>query len=213
MRTQPGIALIAPSDSQQTRTALMKTWDMPGPVYYRLGKDDRVTVPGLEGRFELGRAQLTSRGSDLLMIAMGSVATEVSSAARALAVHGVACTVMVVASLNPAPNKDLAEVLGRFPLALTVEAHYLVGGLGSLVSEVVAERHLDCRVVRCGVSTTPNGLSGSQSYLRHAHGLSAEALVKTALHQLGRTTKMTARSSRNALRTNLTSSALDYLRR
>ena len=40
----------------------------------------------------------------------------------------------------------------RVPLALTIESHYLVGGVGSLVSEVVAEAGLGCRVVRCGVA-------------------------------------------------------------
>jgi transketolase C-terminal domain/subunit len=37
---------------------------------------------------------------------------------------------MVVSTLNPAPTDDLAGVLSRFRLAITVEAHYVVGGLG-----------------------------------------------------------------------------------
>ena len=78
-------------------------------------------------------------------------------------------------------TKDLAKVLAHFRLAITVESHYLVGGLGSLVSEVVAERGLHCRLVRCGVRTTPKGISGSQSYLRQAHDLSSERLVEIAL--------------------------------
>ncbi len=99
-----------------------------------------------------------------------------ATAADALATQGVNCTVVIVASLNPAPVEDLAEVVSRFRLALTVEAHYAVGGVGSLVSEVIAERGLHCRVVRCAVKTTPNGVSGSQGYLHHSHRFSAEAL-------------------------------------
>ena len=56
MRTQPGLTCIAPADHQQARSALLATRDVPGPIYYRLGKDDRTTVPGLDGRFALGRA-------------------------------------------------------------------------------------------------------------------------------------------------------------
>ena len=48
-------------------------------------------------------------------------------------------------------------MLGRVRVALTVESHYLVGGVGSLVCEVVAEQRLDCRVVRCGVSRVTRG--------------------------------------------------------
>jgi transketolase len=184
MRAQPGLTLVAPADHEQARNAVLETWDLPGPIYYRIGKDDKTTIPGLAGRFELGRAQIIGDGKDLLIIAMGSVASEAAIAARTLGEHGIPCTLIVVASLNPAPVDDLAEALSRFRVALTVEAHYINGGIGSFVSEIVAEQGLNCRVVRCGVRTTPNGVSGSQDYLHHMHGISSEALIETALRQL-----------------------------
>jgi transketolase len=184
MRLQPGLTVIAPADHEQARTAVLATWERPGPIYYRLGKDDRTAVTGLGGRFELGRIQLIREGAHLLFITMGSIASEVASAAAALADQGISCTVGVVASVNPAPVDDLAALLARFHLALTVEAHYVIGAVGSLVSEVVAERGLRCRVVRCGVRTTPGATTGSQGYLHHSHGLSSNALVQTALKEL-----------------------------
>jgi transketolase len=101
-----------------------------------------------------------------------------------LEARGIDCTIMIVASLNPAPVQEMAETLARFPVALTVEAHYVNGGVGSLVSEVVAEHGLGCRVVRCGVRTPPNGLSGSQEYFWKLHGLTRQALVETATRAL-----------------------------
>jgi transketolase len=184
MRTQPGITLIAPADYRQMRAALLATWDAPGPVYYRIGKDDTTMVPGLDGRFELGRAQVIREGEDLLMLTMGSISSEVANAASVLAQQGINCTVLVIASLNPAPVDDLAEALSRFPVALTVEAHYVNGGTGSLASEVVAELGLNCRVVRCGVRATPGSMTGSTAYLHRKHGLSSDALVETALSAL-----------------------------
>lgn len=184
LRLQPGITVIAPADHEQTRTALFRTWDLPGPVYYRLGKDDQLTIPGLRGRFELGRLQLLRDGSDLLLIAMGSVASEAGTAADLLAAQGISCAVAVVDSLNPAPVRDLEALLARFPLALAVEAHYVVGGVGSLISEILAERGLNCRLVRCGIRNRPDGRSGSQAYLYQAHGLAGEALARTALDSL-----------------------------
>lgn len=184
MRIQPGITVIAPADHEQARSALLSTWALPGPVYYRLSKDDKGTVAGLGGRFELGRVELIGGGADLLIVAMGSVAREAVAAADSLAAEGVSCTVMIVATLNPLPAEDMAGVLARFRLALTVEAHYVVGGVGSLVAEVIAERGLGCRIVRCGVRTAPDGVSGSQGYLYRAHGLSSECLALTGLQAL-----------------------------
>ena len=181
MRAQPGITVIAPADAGQTRSAVAATWNLPGPVYYRLGKDDKAVVPGLEGRFELGKLQRLREGPDLLLIAMGSVATEAAAAAQALAARGVSCSLVIVASVSPAPVDELAGLLAQHPVALTVEAHYRVGGLGSLVAEVIAERDLRCHLVRCGVGSLPNGITGSQRYLHQLYGLSAEKLVETAM--------------------------------
>lgn len=186
MRAQPGLAVIAPADHEQARAALRATWGLPGPVYYRLGKDDQATVPGLGGRFELGRVQVVREGPDALILAMGGVAREAAAAAEALTARGVRSTVGVVASVSPAPVDDLVALLSRFRVALTVEAHYLVGGLGSLVSEVVAAHGVACRVARCGVQDVADGVSGSQRYLYERHGLSAAALAEAALRELRR---------------------------
>jgi len=187
MRVQPGMTVIATADHRQHATALRATWDLPGPVYYRIGKDDTTEVPGLDGRFRLGHAELVRPGRDVCLVATGSVAAEAAAAAEMLGARGVDAGCLIVACLQPAPAEDIAAALGNVPAALTVEAHYANGGLGSLVSEVVAERGIRCRVRRCAVRTTPDGVSGSQRFMHQVHGLSREALVETALEALGDT--------------------------
>ena len=44
MRMQPGLTVVAPADAEQARTALLRTWELPGPVYLRLGKDEHAKV-------------------------------------------------------------------------------------------------------------------------------------------------------------------------
>ncbi len=183
-RILPGLTVVAPADPQQAKTALLATWDMDGPIFYRLGKNEKLAIPGLEGRFELGRATRIRDGADLLMITMGSVTDQAVQAADALAAQGIGIAIVVVASLNPAPAEDLAAEIAGFPLVMTVEAHYRTGGVGSLVSEVVAERGLSCRLVRCAVDADSEGVSGGQAFLRHRNGLSSAALAETARQAL-----------------------------
>jgi len=183
MRTQPGMTVIAPADHLQTTAALKAAWDLPSPIYFRLGKDHETIVPGLEGRFEMGRLQRLGNGGDLLFVAIGNIVPEVVDAADKLRASGVSCSVAVISSLNPSPDADLIELLREFTLVMTVEAHYINGGIGSYVSEIIAEQNMSCRVVRCGVDKMPD-VTGSQSYLRQKHGLSAGALLKTALTEL-----------------------------
>ena len=121
MRTLPGMTIVAPADHRQARTAIEQTWDLPGPIYYRLGKDDKTVVPGLNGRFALGRAESIREGRDVLLVAMGAVATEAVTAANQLAARGVEAGVMIVASVNPPPIEDLVAAAGGVRLVVTVE--------------------------------------------------------------------------------------------
>ena len=182
MRIQPNITVVVPADHRQTLTAVRTTWDLPGPTYYRIGKDDRREVPGLEGRFELGRVDVLGSGADLLFLTMGAVSAEVAAAAEKLSARGLRSTVGIVSTVNPAPIDDLVHLLTQFPVAVTVEAHQLNGGLGSLACEVVAESAIRCKVVRVGATGPPSGVSGSEDFLNRRHGLDCDSLAATALN-------------------------------
>lgn len=184
MRAQPSMTVIAPADPMQARQALLASSAVPGPIYFRLGKDETTVVPGLDGAFELGRIQRVREGPDAAIIAMGPIAAEAVAAADLLAAQGLDCCVAVVASVQPPPSDDLALLIAGRPLVVTVEVHYLNGGLGSLVAEVVAERNLGVRVLRQGVRTMPDGLVGSQRYMERSFGLSAAQLAGAVIQEL-----------------------------
>jgi len=180
LRLQPGLTVVAPADCEQTRSILRDTWDRPGPFYYRLSKDDRLSVPELEGRFSLGRAEVLRRGPDILLLVAGSLATEALAASDTLNDMGIDATLAVVSTLNPAPVDDLRGRLEGFDDVLTIEDHYAAGGLGTIVAEIVAESGARCRLKRLGVKEGPDGLSGSLPYLLKRHGLSKDAIVAAA---------------------------------
>jgi transketolase len=180
LRIQPSLTVVVPADHQQAVTALDATWNLPGPIYYRLGKDDKRVVPGLNGRFARGQAERVRDGHDLLLVSMGAISSEAVAAAELLSRQGVEASVMVVASLNPAPVNDLAEALSRFSAVLTVEEHYRDGGVGSLVAEVIAERGIRCRLRRCAVDATPDRVTGSHRYMLQASGLCGDQVAAAA---------------------------------
>ena len=184
MRLLPGMTIIAPADFEQTQTALTKTWDSPRPIYFRIGKDEKSVVPGLNGRFELGQVQIVRRGSDLLLLAMGTSALEAVRAAEVLERKNISSTVAVVACVSPVPEKDLVDLLSQFKSAITVETHYRVGGLGSLVSEIVAHHNLRCQVRRLGINSAIDPFIGSQAYMEGLHSLSNQSIADVASHLL-----------------------------
>jgi transketolase len=184
MRLQPGMTVCVPADEAQARTAVLALWDAPGPVYFRLGKEDASCVPGLDGRFRPGRAETIGEGKELLLVTTGAIASDVMKAASILETHGASATVAIVSSFNPAPEGDLRMLAQRFPTVMTVEAHYVNGGVGSLMAEVIAEGGLDCRLIRCGVRSQVGGGAGDCNYLNQQHGISPDAIATTARHAL-----------------------------
>lgn len=185
MRAQPDMTIIAPADPAQAVTALRSSSEIAGPVYFRIGKAT-ATAPNLDGRFQLGRLDCLRAGEDVAIVALGSMAGEAVQAAEALATQDIRAGVAVVASVQPAPFDDLAEMLAEVPIVATVEAHYRTGGLGSLVAEVIASRHLRCRLVRHAVESMPRGVTGTLAYLNELHGLSASALTESIAAELSR---------------------------
>ena len=180
MRAQPRMTIVAPADPEQARSALRAGHALDGPVYFRLGKGG-AALPGLDGRFELGRLQTLSSGDDLALIAAGAIASETVRAAALLSgEYGIDASVSVCASLAPAPVDDLVALLERVPIAVTHEAAYVNGGLGSLVSEVVAEHGLATRVVRCAVRQMPAGATGSQAWLQARYAIDADSVARAA---------------------------------
>jgi transketolase len=183
MRLQTDLVVLSPADSDQAERALRATWDDPRPIYYRLSKDEIPSVPGLNGQFDMARVQHVRQGSDVVLFVTGHVATEVVAAAEVLSDVGIESSVVIVSCLNPTPVSALVSVLAGASLAVTVEAHVVNGGLGSMICEVVAEAGLPCRVRRCGaIHRTEFG--GSERHLMDTNGLSGARLASTIRSEL-----------------------------
>ena len=71
LRTLPGLTIVIPADAAQAATAIRDTAGLGGPVYYSLGKDDSLSVAGLDGRFQLGRLETIGTGRDLAIVYHG----------------------------------------------------------------------------------------------------------------------------------------------
>ena len=184
MRLLPGMTILTPADAAQAETALQATWDLPGPVYYRLGKNETHEVAGLNGTFRLGLPDVLRAGHEVALISMGPLAFEALAAADELQKAGIIARVVSLASIAPLDISAMVECLAEIDLAVTIEAHNVDGGLGSLVSEVVAEQGLGCRVLRLGANGHDHGTGGSDGFHLTRHHLTGPAVAATVLSRV-----------------------------
>ena len=185
LRTLPGLRIIIPADARQVTRALEVTWNLPGRAYYSLSKDDRLHLPGLDGRFELGRLQVVRHGGDLAIVAMGSIAVEAEAAAAEIAARGIDATVAVVSSFQPEPTADVLELLSAFSNVVSVEAQAISGGLAAFLATAITENGLRCRLWPRAVRSRHDGSSGSTADRWRKYGLDRHSIAETAIRAYG----------------------------
>ena len=184
IRAIPNIAVVAPADRIETAAATRWTASFEGPVFLRLS---RVGVPDLfpEGHvFELGKADMLRDGSDLTIIANGTLTHRAVSAAEFLARKGVSARVLNLATVRPIDEDRIVAAALDTGAILTCEEHTIFGGLGSAVAEVVVD-NAPVPMKRLGVPGT-FAPTGSANFLLDEFGMSPEGIARSAIELLAR---------------------------
>ena len=176
-RAVPGICVMDPADPAEMLEALRMAVGYPGLVYMRglRGDVNALFKPGL--RFELGRARiLREQESGVGIISTGYATQWAVECSQVLDQRGVAHSLLHVPVLKPAPTEDIASFCARHPTVFTLENHNIIGGLGSLVAEVIATEGVASRLYRGGIQDRW-GVNGDMRFIREQLGLSAAQLA------------------------------------
>lgn len=175
MRAMPGMAVLAPCDALECAAAIRWAAEHPGPVYLRLARDP---VPPVFAEplpaYDPARATWLRRGRGLTLIGTGLQSGRLAAAADLLAAEGVAVGVLHLPALKPFDRQALLEA-AEAGTVITAEEHNVIGGLGSLVAETLAEAR-PTRVLRWGLPDV-FGESGPNADLLEAFGLSPAAIA------------------------------------
>ena len=187
MRAQPGMTVLAPADFEQARTALRRdAATSPGPIYFRLGKNETETVPGLDGRFGSARVEQIGAGRDVAIVATGSIAHEAAAAVELLEAQGWRSRLVVAACLSPVADRGAGRGARERPArghrrgALPVRRARL--------ARLRGRRRVGPRLPRRALRRREASRTsvGSEAFLNDAHGLSARAIARTAIEALDR---------------------------
>ena len=177
MRTIPGMVVINPSDDVEARAAVKAAYEHHGPVYLRFG---RLAVPVIndneEYKFELGKGITLKDGKDVTIIATGLPVSESLEAAEMLEKEGISVRVINIHPIKPLDEEIIEKAAKETGKLVTVEEHSVIGGLGSAVCDVVAEK-APAKVMKIGINDV-YGESGPALELIKKYGLDAESIYK-----------------------------------
>jgi transketolase len=186
MRALPNMTVVDVADATETRAVVRAVADVDGPVYIRLKRGEIPVIFEDDHEFSLSRAQMLIPGKELVLIGSGMMLAAVLTAAQTLRAHGIKVGVVNVPVIKPLDADTILEACAGAGAAITAENHSVVGGLGSAVAELLAERGGGCRMSRIGIQDR-FAESGSRPYLFSRYGLSVKRILEEAWRLLGRT--------------------------
>lgn len=176
MRVLPNMTIISPADAVETRLAVKAAINHKGPLYLRLG---RLSVPVIFDEtyeFEIGKGVEIKKGTDVTIIATGLLIHEAISAFDILAEKGISARIINIHTIKPIDAEIIVKAAKETGAIVTAEEHNIIGGLGSAVCEVVAEKY-PVPVLRIGTKDK-FGKSGKPELLLKEYELTAKDIVK-----------------------------------
>ncbi len=176
MRGLPGMRVLVPADYASARAAIKLAAKTPGPVYVRMGRASVPCVYDDDVELEIGRAYVLREGADVTIVACGVEIREALAAADVLAERGVSAEVIDAFSVKPLDEETILASVAKTGRVVVAEEHSVIGGLGSAVAELLAEKHpAPCAFV--GMRDR-FGKSGEFEELMSYFGLDSAAVVE-----------------------------------
>lgn len=177
MRSLPNMTILECADATEVESVLDAAYNVSGPVYVRMlrGEINRLFDPAQP--LKLGKIRRLSRGRDITVLSSGICTEEAMRAVKVLQKESVSIEHLHVSTLKPFNGKEILYALSanRYGV-ITMENHSVIGGLGSAVSEVMAEAGVSAKLIRIGIKDC--FLHGaSRAYLAREYGIDAYALV------------------------------------
>jgi transketolase len=183
LRSIPNMAVFVPCDSNEMKQAFNEALKINGPVYIRMtaGEIEDVYKPG--DSFRTGKATVLRKGNDATIITTGTLAQEGLKASAILKEkHGISARVLQITSIKPIDVEEIKRSAEETRYLVTAEEHNIIGGLGSAVSEIIAELG-NAKLKRVGIEDRFSGI-GSACHLMAEEGLTSMNIVEKVITML-----------------------------
>lgn len=185
LRSLPNLVLMAPKDGSELQDMLKTALTHSGPTALRyprstcepIGERDAVQLP-------IGKGEIIEDGSDLTLVAIGSMVQVAIAAATHLQDLGIDCAVLNARFVKPLDQELILRYAARTGKIVTLEENTLLGGFGSGVLELLSAAGVSCDTLCLGISDhfVPHG---TRQELLDLVGLTPDKVAQTITEWLG----------------------------
>jgi len=176
VRCLPGMVVLAPCDSVETKKATLAAAKHKGPVYLRFAREATPVFTTPKTPFKIGKAEIFRNGKDVTIIGCGPLVYNCLIAAERLSKQGIDVRVINNHTIKPMDEKTIIKAAQETKVIVTVEEHQVMGGMGSAVAEVLSKTN-PVPIEMVGVQDRW-GESGEPDELIEHFGLGVDSIMK-----------------------------------
>ena len=177
LRVLPNLTILSPASVKEVEQMVRAAVEIDGPVYIRLNRESNREIYPSEYHFELGKAQTLCDGKDLTIISTGGITYDVLQAVKQIKTN-IMVRVIHLGTIKPLDVKTILKAAEETSKIITVEEHSITGGIGSAVSEILAETGVNARQIRMGLRDTFAKGYGNHDEIKRMNGLSIEDILQ-----------------------------------
>jgi len=186
MRALPNMTVFCPADPFEVEEITKESIKHNGPIYFRLAKKGEPVISDTSTQIKIGRANyIQKKDSSKIAILFTSNASDLAiNVLKKLKKNSIDIDLISMHTIKPFDYKTLEDIVSAKKYIFTIEEHSIIGGLGSVVSEFIAESRYNPIFKRFALPDEYSHYVGSQNYIREKFGLNSESIVKTIMELL-----------------------------
>lgn len=166
MRALPNMTVCCPGDPVEARELIKRSFSHNGPIYFRLGKNGEPNIHPENTTIEIGRAVKVTEGNDVALITTSNMLEQAKLWVDNWRLMGKYATLLSLPTIKPFDVEAVETIINRGTPIITLEEHNIIGGLGTAVSEVIAQSGKTVKFKRVAIPDMYSHYVGSHSYLK-----------------------------------------------
>lgn len=177
LRALPNLTILSPATPNQVAGCTALAYEIHGPVYMRIGMSNEKEFFEDSWYASPEGYDTLYTGRDVTVFSTGSILEETLRAVQILRENGIDAGLVNVYRIKPFSAEAVYSVAEYSSRIVTVEEHNVLGGIGSIISEFIAERGFPIQVQRIGLPDVFASGYGTQKMVRRANGLDADSIA------------------------------------